>query len=99
MSQFVLRKTVTVDPDPRREVGPNDLILLPAGEHLEVIPEHELAQLAPAHFVDAEGSDELPEDWRPAERQEADRELERRRAAALEERLADKAARDAKAGA
>lgn len=78
MTTFRLKSTVSVSPDRHR---PGSLKQLPAGTALDDVPETELEQLAPGHFVDADGSDALPDDWRT---DEAVLKEDRRQAKAVE---------------
>ena len=67
MTRFILRKAVSVSPDRDGGSEPGTLKVLPAATDIDAIPDSELAQLAPDHFVavgPAEGSGELPQDWR-----------------------------------
>jgi hypothetical protein len=96
---YKLRREVSVSPDPGRDdYEPGRLVQLAAGTPLDEIHASELAQLAPAHFYDADGSDVLPDDWRTNEATlEHDRRQEKNQAAEAKEREKRKAAKN-KAG-
>lgn len=95
---FSLKSSVTVA---EVQIGPADLIVLPAGTPIEDIPKEQLAQLAPDHFMD-DDSAEVPPDWRDAEAQAADAEAMQRREDFLQlratERAEAQAARDKEGG-
>jgi hypothetical protein len=96
MTKFILRRAVSVSPDPAyRESERGALLVLAAGTNIDDIPDSELAQLSPEHFTavgPGEGSGELPEDWRT---NKATLDHDRRQARVTETELAERAkARD-----
>jgi hypothetical protein len=95
VTDFKLKSTVAVSPDPgRADYAPGKFQWHEAGTPLDKIPESELAQLAPEHFVDAGGSDKLPEDWRT---NEATLAHDKRQAAAHKREAKQRAAAKAEA--
>lgn len=92
---FVLRRDTKVARDTGS--GP-EFAVLPKGTRLDHVAEPELAQLAPAHFIDEDGHGRTPPDWRPQERQDADAEFLQQQADETAARLAAKAERLAVTG-
>lgn len=99
MTKFILRRAVSVSPDRDGASEPGTLRVLAAGTNIDDIPDSELAQLSPSHFMAVgpeEGSGALPDDWRT---NKATLDHDRRQARATETELRERTkARDGRAG-
>jgi hypothetical protein len=99
VTRFILRRAVSVSPDRDDKSEPGELRVLAAGTNIDDIPDSELMQLSPEHFVvvgPEEGSGALPEDWRT---NKATLDHDRRQARATQAELAERAkARDGRVG-